>query len=163
MNNKQRIAYALCGAVTLSLGASINAQESATQSLDASEKILLMETINVTSNKEVAEQDLASGDPEVDQILNLVDSQPLLSDLLSDNQTEELSGTETNDATAADLVDSLELEANTETNEKILETDEADTSAANRSKLQKIKSKLPSQQESEQKKPRVHDEVHVRH
>ena len=159
MNNKQRITYALCGAVTLSLGASINAQESATQSLDASEKILLMETINVTSNKEVAEQDLASGDPEVDQILNLVDSQPLL----SDNQTEELSGTETNDATAADLVDSLELEANTETNEKILETDEADTSAANRSKLQKIKSKLPSQQESEQKKPRVHDEVHVRH
>lgn len=80
MNKGNRISYTLCGAIAFSLCASVNAEEVATHSLDASEKVLLMETINVTSNKEIADEDLSSDDPEVDQVLSLVDSLTLLSD-----------------------------------------------------------------------------------
>lgn len=73
MNNGKQISFSLCGAITLSLCASVHAEEVSTHSLDVSDKILLMETINVTSNKEITDEDLTSSDPEVDRVLKLVD------------------------------------------------------------------------------------------
>ena len=101
MNNRTRISYALCGAVVPFLCASIYAEEIATRNMEASEKILVMETINVTSNKEIADEDETSGDPEVDQVLNLVDSVTLTSDESTDEsasaETVELSDSESDE------------------------------------------------------------------
>ena len=111
MKNGKQISYALCGAIAFWLCSSINAEEVATHSLSASEKILLMETINVTSNKEIAKEDMKSDDPEVDQILNLVDSVTLSSDDL-------------NEESDADSVESIKPEPISEINEKVQDTDE---------------------------------------
>lgn len=102
MDNKARISYTLCGAVVPFLCAAVNAEEVATHSMEVSEKILLMETINVTSNKEIAKEDETSGDPEVDQVLNLLDSLTLLSEETTDEsasaETDEESNSDTNEA-----------------------------------------------------------------
>ena len=103
MNNKTRISYTLCGAVVPFLFASVSAEEIASHGMEVSDKVLLMETINVTSNKEIADEDENSGDPEVDQVLNLVDSVTLTSDEPTDEsisaETEELSDSESDEVT----------------------------------------------------------------
>ena len=119
MNNGNQISYVLSAAVVLSLCASISAEEVATHSLDAAEKVLLMETINVTSDKEIAEDDLTSGDPEVDEILNLVDSLTTM----SDNLDEESSDAESNESSMADAVDSTSKQAVSDVSEKGSNTD----------------------------------------
>lgn len=119
MNNGNQISYVLSAAVVLSLCASISAEEVATHSLDAAEKVLLMETINVTSDKEIAEDDLTSGDPEVDEILNLVDSLTTM----SDNLNEESSDAESNASSMSDTVDSTSKQAVSDVSEKGSNTD----------------------------------------
>lgn len=119
MNNGNQISYVLSAAVVLSLCASISAEEVATHSLDAAEKVLLMETINVTSDKEIAEDDLTSGDPEVDEILNLIDSLTTM----SDNLDEESSDAESNESSMADAVDSTSEQAVSDISEKGSSTD----------------------------------------
>ena len=116
MNNGKQISLSLCGAISISLCASINAEEAATQSLDVSDKILLMETINVTSNKEVADEDLTSNDPEVDRVLKLVDGLALSSEDPTDQPTNE----ETDDKVDANSVDLKSNEENIKT-KKIVE------------------------------------------
>lgn len=101
MNYGNQISYTLCGAIAFSLCAAVNAEEVATHSLDAHEKVLLMETINVTSNKEIAAEDLSSDDPEVDQVLSLVDGLALLSDELTEEQT----NADTNESSNQNSVD----------------------------------------------------------
>ena len=120
MNNDNRISYVLSAAVVLSLCASINAEEVATHSMDAAEKVLLMETINVTSDKEIAESDLTSGDPEVDEILNLVDSLTTM----SDNSDEETSDAESNQSSNSDAVDSTSKEVSSDASKRGPNTDE---------------------------------------
>lgn len=120
MYNCKTISYALSAAVTLSLCASISAQEVATHSLDAAEKVLLMETINVTSDKEIAEENLTSGDPEVDQILSLVDSLTTI----SDNPNEDTSNAEPNTTSSAVKVDSTSAKANSSPSKNVANDDE---------------------------------------
>lgn len=119
MNNGNKISYALSAAVVLSLCASISAEEVATHSLDAAEKVLLMETINVTSDKEIADDDLTSGDPEVDEILNLVDSLTTM----SDNLDEESSNVESNQSSSTDTVDATSKQASSDASQKGSNTD----------------------------------------
>ena len=133
MNNNERISFTLCGAVALSLCASVNAKEVATHSLDASEKILLMETINVTSKKEVAKEDETSGDPEVDQVLNLVDSLTLV----SDEPTEEAAVADSYDESDRDSIDSrMDDATNIESSETDQNKDKLHTSDSEQSKNQ---------------------------
>lgn len=115
MNNIKQISFSLCGAVALSLCASINAEEVATHSIDAAEKILLMETINVTSDKDIAAEDETSGDPEVDQILNLADSLAMM----SENLDEDSISIEIEDQSIEDTVESEELPTDSESSDKL--------------------------------------------
>ncbi|MYD45019.1 MAG: hypothetical protein F4W92_01510 [Gammaproteobacteria bacterium] len=139
MKNRTQISYTLCGALVPFLFASVNAEEVAAHSMDVSDKILLMDTINVTSNKDIAEEDETSGDPEVDEVLNLVDSLMSLSDESTDESTsvesDEVSDSESKGATVQSAI----------TDQK---TDKVHTSDSNPSKPQKTESKTVSDQKT---------------
>lgn len=142
MNNRTRISYTLCGALVPFLCASVNAEEDAAHSMEVSDKILLMETIHVTSNKEIADEDESSGDPEVDQILNLADSLTLSSD-------------ESTDESALAESDEVSDRGSEETSDQSTiadqETDRVDTSDSRSSKPQKTESKTVSDQNMNEK------------
>lgn len=141
MNNKARISYTLCSAVIPFLCASIYAEEVATQGMEVSDKILLMETINVTSNKEIADEDESSGDPEVDEVLNLVDS--LTSS--SDESTDESASVETDELSDSDS-DQVNVQAsNLEQNKAELTQAVSDPADS-----QKIDSETASSQNTEE-------------
>lgn len=141
MNNKTRISYTLCGAVVPFLCASVSAEEVATPGMEVSDKILLMETINVTSNKEIADEDERSGDPEVDQVLKLVDSVTLSPDESADEsasaETEELSDSESDEVN----VQSTNFEQN---------KDELTQAVSDPAAAQKIDSETASSQNAEE-------------
>ena len=141
MNNGNKISYVLSAAVVLSLCASISAEEVATHSLDAAEKVLLMETINVTSDKEIAEDDVISGDPEVDEILNLVDSLTTM----SDNLDEESSNAESNQSSSTDTVDASSKQASSDASQKGSNTDETSGLDSNPSESSDSESKQTSE------------------
>ncbi len=141
MNNRTRISYTLCGAVVPFLCASIYAEESATHSMEVSEKILVMETINVTSNKEIADEDETSGDPKVDQVLNLVDSVTLT----SDESTDESASVETVELSDSESDEVIVQSTNSEQNK-----DELTQAILDPADSQNIDSKTPSSQNTEE-------------
>ena len=141
MNNRTRISYTLCGAVVPFLCASVSAEEVATPGMDVSDKILLMETINVTSNKEIANEDESSGDPEVDQVLNLVDSMTWS----TDESTDESTSAETDE-----LSDSESDEVNVQSTDSEQIKDERTKAVSDPADSQKIDSETTSSQNTEE-------------
>lgn len=141
MNNRSQISYTLYGAMVPFLCAAVNAEEVATHSMEVSEKILLMETINVTSNKEIAEEDETSGDPEVDQILNLVNSLTLL----SEESTDESALAETDEVSDSGSDEVNVQSTNTETQKEIVPKADSDSSNP-----QKVDSKAVSDQKKKE-------------
>lgn len=141
MNNRTRISYTLCGAVVPFLCASVSAEEVATPGIEVSDKILLMETINVTSNKEIADEDESSGDPEVDQVLKLVDSVTLSPDESADDsasaETEELSDSESD-------------EVNVQSTNSAQNKDELTQTVSDPAAAQKFESETASSQNTEE-------------
>ena len=137
MNHSTRISYTLCGAVIPFLCAAVNAEEAATGGMEISDKILLMETINVTSNKEVAEEDENSGDPEVNQILKLVDSVPTA----TEESTNKADSVENDTAS-----DSESDEANDQSTQSELNTDDLPKEVSDSVDSQRIDSKPEADQ-----------------
>ncbi|MXW06550.1 MAG: hypothetical protein F4Z87_00100 [Gammaproteobacteria bacterium] len=143
MINRTRLSYTLCGALVPFLCASVNAEEDVAHSMEVSDKILLMETIHVSSNKDIADEDESSGDPEVDQILNLADSLTLSSDESTDEsasvESDEVSDRRSEDASdQATIADQM--------------TDKVDASDSSPSKPQKTESKTVSDKNTNENK-----------
>lgn len=74
MSNKLQLRFALASAVSFSLFASLGSSETNSSVTSVADKLRQIEVIEVTSKKEIADEDAVSNDPEIEKILELVDS-----------------------------------------------------------------------------------------